>query len=419
MKVGILTIGNELTSGKIQDTNSAMIARAIQLQGWVLMRMMSVGDDNDAIHDALSYMLSHVEALVVTGGLGPTADDITTAAVASSFGLELQTDEAVLAYVRSIFANRGLRWTENNAKQAVFPAGARIIANPSGTAAGFALYRAGKIIAVIPGVPREAQKMLFEGVIPLFRETFPGSSLHVKTSIFRLSGIAESAVDEAIVGDNLAEAGIGVGFYPNFPENQLVLTVREKSAEAASEKLAAACKTVEMRLGKYIFARGEESLAGNIAKILTEKKLTLSTAESCTGGLIANRLTDIPGSSVFFERGAVSYSNESKVALLGVPEGVINAQGAVSEETARLMAEGIRRSAGTDLGLSVTGIAGPDGGTVEKPVGTTFIALATGDQTFCRHYAFRWDRRRNRTIASESALLMLWRYLTGGLGDAG
>ncbi|MCK9362556.1 MAG: competence/damage-inducible protein A [Syntrophales bacterium] len=419
MKVGILTIGNELTSGKIQDTNSAMIARAMQLQGWVLVRMMSVGDDNDAIHDALSYMLSHVEALVVTGGLGPTSDDITTAAIASSFGLELHTDEAVLAYVRSIFENRGLRWTENNAKQAVFPAGARIIANPSGTAAGFALYRAGKIIAVIPGVPHEAKKMLFEGVIPLFRETFPASSLHVKTSIFRLSGIGESAVDEAIAGDNLAGAGISVGFYPNFPENQLVLTVREKSAEAASEKLAAACKTVEMRLGNYIFARGEESLAGNIAKILTERKLTLSTAESCTGGLIANRLTDIPGSSAFFERGAVSYSNESKVALLGIPEGVISAHGAVSEETARLMAEGIRRSAGTDLGLSVTGIAGPDGGTVEKPVGTTFIALATGDQTFCRHYAFRWDRRRNRTIASESALLMLWRYLTGELRDAG
>src|SRR3989339_129719 len=201
MRIGILTIGNELTSGKIQDTNSAMIARAMHLQGWILAGMMSVGDDNDAIQDALAYMLSHVDALIVTGGLGPTADDITTAAIARYFGLELHTDEAVLAYVRGIFEKRGLRWTQNNAKQAVFPAGAKIIANPAGTAAGFALYRKGKIIAVIPGVPHEAPKMPFERVIPLFREGFPDSALHVKTSIFRLSGISESAVDEAVAGD--------------------------------------------------------------------------------------------------------------------------------------------------------------------------------------------------------------------------
>jgi nicotinamide-nucleotide amidase len=417
MKIGILTIGNELTSGKIQDTNSAMIARAVHLQGWTLARMMSVEDDNAAIHDALDYLLSHVDGLVVTGGLGPTADDITTAAIARAFGLELYTDEAVLAHVRGIFEKRSLHWTQNNAKQAVFPKGARIIANPVGTAAGFALYRREKIITVIPGVPAEARKMLFEGVLPLFRETFPDSALQVRSRIFRLSGIAESAVDEAIAGDNLASLGISVGFYPNFPENQLVLTVREASGKVAEEKLARACRIIETRLGSYIFARDEESLAGNIAKLMTARELTLSTAESCTGGLIANRITDIPGSSEFFERGAVTYSNESKTALLGVPAEVIDKLGAVSEETARLMAEGIRLSSGCDLALAVTGIAGPAGGTEEKPVGTTFIALAAPNRTFCRRYAFRWDRRRNRIIASESALLMLWRYLTGELQD--
>ncbi len=419
MKVGILTIGNELTSGKIQDTNSSMIARTIHLQGWTLAAMMSVGDYFDAIHDALEYLLSHVDGLVVTGGLGPTADDITTAAIARAFGLELYTDEAVLAHVRGIFENRSLRWTENNAKQAVFPKGARIIANPRGTAAGFALHRDGKIITVIPGVPVEAKKMLFEGVIPLFREEFPDSALQVKTRIFRLSGISESSVDEAIADDNLASSGIGVGFYPNFPENQLVLTVRDRSAETAETRLANACKIIEARLGSYIFARDEESLAGNIAKLMTEKRLTLSVAESCTGGLIAGRLTDISGSSAFFERGVVSYSNAAKTALLGVPAAVIDRHGAVSEETARLMAEGIRRSAGVDLALSVTGIAGPTGGTEEKPVGTTYIALAAADKTVCRRYAFRWDRKRNRIIASDSALLLLWRYLTGELRDAG
>ena len=413
MKVGILTIGNELTSGKIQDTNSAMISRAIYLQGWTLARMMSVGDDFGAINDALGYLLGHVDGLVVTGGLGPTADDITTAAIARAFGLELYTDEAVLAHVRAIFENRGLHWTENNAKQAVFPSGARIIANPRGTAAGFALDREGKIIAVIPGVPVEARKMLAEGVIPLFRDAFPDSALQVKSHLFRLTGIAESAVDEAIAGDNLEKAGVSVGFYPNFPENQLVLTVREKSEETANKKLGDACKIIEARLGRHIFARDEETLADNIAKIMTEKKLTLSTAESCTGGMISSRITDIPGSSAFFERGAVTYSNASKTALLGVPAEVLERYGAVSEETARLMAEGIRRSSGTDMGLSVTGIAGPAGGSEEKPVGTTFIALATADKTVCRHFSFRWDRRRNRMIAAESALLMLWRYLAG------
>lgn len=418
MKIGILTIGNELTSGRIQDTNSAMIARALYLQGWTMTRMMSVGDDNDEIRDALDYMLLHVDALIITGGLGPTTDDITTSAVAKAFGLELYTDEDVLAHVKNIFAKRGLPWIPNNAKQAVFPKGAKIIANPTGTAAGFAIYRGNKMIMVIPGVPREARVMTNDGVIPLIREAFPDAALHVKSRTFKLFGIAESAVDEALAGDNLAECGISVGFYPHFPENHLVLTVREATEEKAEAKLSNACNKVHARLGKYIFAQDEGSLAGNIARLLTERKLTLSTAESCTGGLIADSLTDIPGSSVFFERGVVSYSNEAKTDLLGVPAEVIAKYGAVSDETARLMAEGIRNASGVDLGLAVTGIAGPSGGSDEKPVGTTFIALAVGEKTFCRHYTFHWMRRWNKIATSQAALLTLWRYLTGKLTDA-
>jgi nicotinamide-nucleotide amidase len=187
----------------------------------------------------------------------------------------------------------------------------------------------------------------------------------------------------------------------------------------AGEKLREAMAMVEARLAKYIFARGEETLAGNVARRLTEKGLTLAVAESCTGGLITDRLTDIPGSSAFLERGVVAYSNATKTALLGVPEMVIGEHGAVSAETARLMAEGIRKSAGTDLGLAVTGIAGPSGGTEAKPVGTVFIALADSGTTVCRPYAFRWDRRRNKVMASQAALLMLWRYLLGELRDDG
>ena len=419
MKIGVLTIGNELTSGRVQDTNSSLICRAMQVQGWPVAAMMSVGDDDDAVREALDFLLARAEAVVVTGGLGPTADDITTAAIARAFGLGLCRDEAVLAHVRGLFEKRRIAWTGNNAKQADFPEGALVIPNPTGTAAGFAVRREGKIVAVIPGVPAEARRMLPEGVIPLFREAFPEAALHVETSTFKMFGIPEAAIDAALADADLAGLGVGLGSYPNFPENHLVLTARTASPEEAAGKLAAAGARVEARLGKYIFARGAETIEGIIAGLLTEKKLTLAVAESCTGGLITDRLTDIPGSSAFLERGVVTYSNAAKTALLGVPEQVIGELGAVSAETARLMAEGVRRLAGTDLGLAVTGIAGPSGGTEAKPVGTLYIALADGGTTLCRHYALRWERRRNKVAASMSALLMLWRHLTGEARDDG
>ncbi|MDP1989725.1 MAG: competence/damage-inducible protein A [Syntrophales bacterium] len=417
MKIGILTIGNELTTGRIQDTNSALIARAMQEQGWPVAAMLSVGDDDGAIHDALDFLLARVEAVIATGGLGPTADDITTAAIARAFGLSLRMDDSVLAHVRDLFAKRRLQWTENNAKQALFPEGAEIIANPGGTAAGFAVRREGKIVAVIPGVPAEARRMLPEGVIPLFRKAFPGAALHVETFTFKLFGIPEAAVDAALADADLAGLGLGVGFYPNFPENHLVLTARTASPDEAKEQLLAGRAKVESRLGKHIFAHGQETLEGLVARMLTDKKMSLAVAESCTGGLITDRLTDVPGSSEFLERGVVTYSNAAKTALLGVPETVIAAHGAVSSETARLMAEGVRRLAGTGLGLAVTGIAGPSGGTEAKPVGTVYIALADGEKTLCRHHSLRWDRRRNKIAAAQTALLMLWRHLSGDAGD--
>ena len=261
--------------------------------------------------------------------------------------------------------------------------------------------------------------MLPEGVIPLLRREFPEAALHVETATFKLFGIPEAAVDAAMADADLAALGVAIGFYPNLPENHIVLTARTASAEEAAAKLREAGTRVEARLGKYIFAHGKETLEGLVAGILTEKKLSLAVAESCTGGLITDRLTDIPGSSVFLERGVVTYSNAAKIALLGVPEEVIAAHGAVSAETARLMAEGVRRLAGTHLGLAVTGIAGPTGGTEAKPVGTVHVALADGETTLFRHHALRWDRRRNKIAAAQIALLMLWRYLSGEVGDGG
>jgi len=413
MKVGILTIGNELTSGKTQDTNSSFIARHVNIQGWQVSVMMSVSDDDDAIKTGLDYIMSLSDAVVITGGLGPTADDITTAAVARAFGCGLYTDEVVLKSIQERFERYRLKWTDNNAKQAVFPEGAETIRNPVGTAWGFFLRKNGKIIAVIPGVPAEVKKMLPEGVIPVFRKEYGTVAAHVESRIIKLSGIIEARVDEALADVDFGSIGVSVGFYPNFPEIQVVLTARCATEQEAKERVKKAEEYVSQRLQQYIFAYDQDTLEGIVAAMLTDKKLTLAVAESCTGGLITDRLTDIPGSSNFLERGVISYSNKSKTDLLGVPEEIIRDFGAVSEKTAVLMAEGMRRTAGTDLGLATTGTAGPTGGTEEKPVGTVFIALADEGKTKCRKYSFRWDRRRNKTITSQVALMMIYRYLTG------
>jgi len=411
MKVAILTIGNELMNGRTADTNSSFIARELNLQGWPVEIMMSVGDDFAAIKSRLHYLLTFTDAVICTGGLGPTADDITTAAIAQAFGLPLYTDEAVLQGIKDKFTKYNLRWVENNAKQAVFPQGAEVIDNPVGTAAGFALPVADKLIFVIPGVPSETHRLLPEGVIPVLHRYFPQPVGHTIKQTIKTFGLGEGAVDERLAAVDFAALGVSVGFYPVFPENHLVLIARSDSREQAQKNLQKAQDEVTARLHDYIFSYGEQTLEEIIAAVLTEKKLTIAVAESCTGGLIANRLTDVSGSSIYFERGLVTYSNAAKISMLGVPAEIIEKHGAVSEETARLMAEGVRKLAGTSLGLSSTGIAGPTGGSKEKPVGTVFVALADENQTICRHHAFRWDRKRNKQVSTEAALMMLKNYL--------
>ncbi|MDI6726413.1 MAG: CinA family nicotinamide mononucleotide deamidase-related protein [Smithellaceae bacterium] len=413
MKLGILTIGNELTSGRTQDANSSLISREMTAQGWQVTVMMSVGDREEAIKDALNFILAKADAIVVTGGLGPTADDITTVCIARAFSLELAPDEQALLHIKGLFEKFRLKWTDNNAKQAIFPAGAEPLRNPVGTAWGFSLRVGEKMIIVIPGVPAEVKRMLPEGVIPLLRTSFPQEAPCIETYTFKLFGLAEALIDSALTDVDFDSLGVAVGFYPNFPENHLVLTARGTSAEETRERIRQAGAEVENRLARHIFARGEETIEGSVASQLTEKGLTIALGESCTGGLIADRLTNIPGSSSFFDRAVIVYSNRSKTEMLGVPEEIIRKFGAVSPETARLMAEGARQAGGTDLGLAVTGIAGPAGGTEEKPVGTAFIALADRAGTVTRSFAFRWDRRRNKIIASQAALMLLNEYLKG------
>ena len=413
MKISILTIGNELMSGRIADTNSSFIAREINLQGWQVEAMMSVGDNFDSIKNRLNYLLELTDIVICTGGLGPTADDITTEAIAQAFSLPLYTDENVLNYIKEIFTKYNLRWVENNAKKAMFPQGAEIIANTVGTAAGFALRVKEKLIFVIPGVPFETQKMMPGGVIPILRRYFPEPDQYSAKQTIKTFGLSEAAVDAKLKDIDFAAMGVNVGFYPVFPENHVVLISRHKTQEEAQKNLQKAQDGVAVRLQEYIFSYGEKTLEEVVAGLLTEKKLTIAVAESCTGGLITNRLTDVSGSSDYLERGLVTYSNAAKISMLGVEAKIIEKYGAVSEETARLMAEGVRKLASTDLGLSSTGIAGPAGGSKEKPVGTVYLALADSQQTICRHCNFRWDRRRNKHVFSEAALLMLKNQLQG------
>ncbi len=413
MKIGILTIGNELMNGRITDLNASFIAREINQQGWQIETIISVGDDFASIKNRLDYLLSLTDAIICTGGLGPTADDITTAAIAEAFGLPLYTDENVLNFIRDIFTKFNLRWVENNAKQAMFPQGAEIIPNSRGTAPGFSLLINEKPIFVIPGVPAEARMMLTLGVIPILRRYFPHNELYTSKQTIKTFGLSEAAVDDRLKDIDFDSLGVSVGFYPVFPENHIVLISRRKTLEEAQNNLQKAQDEVSARLHDYIFACEEKTLEEVIADLLTKKKLTIAIAESCTGGLITNRLTNVSGSSDYLERGLVTYSNAAKISMLGVPAEIIEKHGAVSQQTALLMAEGVRKLAGTDLGLSSTGIAGPSGGSNEKPVGTVYLALSDSGRTICRHHTFRWDRQRNKDVFSEAALFLLKNYLQG------
>jgi len=413
MKIGILTIGNELMNGRISDTNASFIAREANQQGWSVEAIMSVGDDFTAIKDRLNYLLAMTDAVICSGGLGPTADDITTEAIAKAFNLPLYTDENVLNFIKDIFINFNLRWVDNNAKQAMFPQGSEILPNARGTAPGFALSVNGKMIFVIPGVPAEAKLMVTNGVFPVLRKHFPQDELYIVKQTIRTFGLSEAAVDNQVKDIDFQSLGVSIGFYPVFPENHIVLIGQSKNQDKAKKNLQKAQDEVVARVQDYIFAYGDETLEGVIANLLTEKKLTIAVAESCTGGMITSRLTDISGSSNYLERGLVTYSNAAKISMLGVPAEIIEKHGAVSEETARLMAEGVRKLAGVDLGLASTGISGPTGGSKEKPVGTVYLAVADSKQTICRHYAYRWDRKMNKEIFAEAALFLLKNFLQG------
>jgi nicotinamide-nucleotide amidase len=361
--------------------------------------------------DAFRRAASRSEISLVSGGLGPTRDDLTAAVLAEAFGLELVLDEAALETIRSFFRSRGREMTENNVSQARFPEGSDILPNPLGTAPGFSIAQGMTRFFCLPGVPNEMHRMMDEQVMPRIEAT-RGEGLAVRARLIRTFGMGESALDDELK-DIAASGDVSLGFRTAFPDNYLRPLARAASAEQAEATLDRICDAVKQRLGPLVYGEDQQTLDAVVGQMLTERGMTIAVAESCTGGLIAKRITDNPGSSAYFAGGVVAYSNAAKLELLGVPSAVLEEHGAVSDLVVRAMAEGVRERFGVDIGIATTGISGPDGGTASKPVGLVHIALAREGATYAESFAFRMDRTRHRLLTSQVALDWVRRTLLG------
>jgi len=472
VKCEIISVGTELVVGETVDTNAAFLSGELAALGLDVRRHSCVRDDAGELSAAVAEAASRAGLVILTGGIGPTPDDVTREAVARAAGAPLERNEEALEHIRRLFAERGRKMSENNARQGDFPRGARVIPNPRGTAAGFRVACSGAAVVVLPGVPSEMREMWAESVRPYLAARSGGASVSVTINCFGRgeSGIA-AALDElmepgrvpevgttaeegvikvhvraaaagsgegagaaarggggtAAAGNAAAPAGSGAAGEPGRGGGRAEAGEPSgggKAAEPAGSGIAGqsgggsgdaeaarggggtaaesaalveeTAREVERRLGECVFGRDSETLESVVVARLVEEGLTLAVAESCTGGLISKRITDVPGASECFVEGVVAYHNDAKVALCGVNPALIKEHGAVSSQVARAMAEGVRERAGTDFALSATGIAGPGGGAPEKPVGLVFVALSGPAGTEVRELRLHGDRRRVR-----------------------
>jgi len=407
MRVEIITIGDEILYGHTVDTNSAHIGRRLAEIGVELEWITSVGDAPDRIRRAFETAAERSDAVIVTGGLGPTHDDVTRDVFSTFCGRELVPDEAILEQIRERFRRRGMEMPESNRSQAMIVEGASIIENKWGTAPGTHLEQDGVHFFLLPGVPREMEGMMAEYVLPALAQRTAGRIIRHLT--LRTTGVSESALYDRL---SEIEGLDALAFLPGLSGVDMRITVREEDEKAAQRKVEAMAEAIRARVGEHIYTTGDEALEEIIGRELKRRGWRIAVAESCTGGLIGARLTNVSGSSAYFDRSLVTYSNESKIELLGIPAVTIEQYGAVSDQTARAMAEGVRGRAGVEVGLSVTGIAGPTGGTPEKPVGQVYIGLSTPAETTVREFRFTGNRATNRERTAQAALEMVRRMLT-------
>ncbi|MCX5916827.1 MAG: competence/damage-inducible protein A [Deltaproteobacteria bacterium] len=409
MRVELITIGNELTSGEVVDTNAAFMAELLSEAGLEVVFITTTGDEALRIEDSLRRAQERVEVIIVSGGLGPTKDDITASSAAKAMKLDLVLNREVLENLKKRFAEGGMEMPISNEKQAFFPRQAEIIPNPMGTACGFIVRRPGKVFIFLPGVPRELKVLMREKVIP-FLEKERKEKVLVRSRTLKVFGFTESAIADLLKDVRPQDFSATLAYLPRYPENHVKIIIRGRVAEEAEDNLRKLESLIREKLQGRVIAVDRETLEEIVGQLLRAERANLAVAESCTGGLVARRLTQIAGSSDYFERSVVVYSNAAKVQMLGIPGDLIDRVGAVSAEVAEKMAEGVRRVSNATLGLAITGIAGPAGGSEEKPVGTVFIALASPKGTVSRRYPFMGDRDQIQTISAYTAIDWVRRY---------
>ncbi|PYI95421.1 MAG: competence/damage-inducible protein A [Verrucomicrobia bacterium] len=408
MRAGLINTGTELLLGDVQDAHLAFIAREIFPLGLRIEERRTV-PDTDAIGRTLAELLPGYEMLFVTGGLGPTSDDITRETVADLLGLELRQHPELLESLRQRLRLRGIKWAAGIARQADVPSGAQVLPNENGSAPGFYLKAninpriSSPHLFVLPGPPRELQPMFRKYVIPILRFLAPSSAIEQR--IYKIAGMGESSVEEAIGEKVLAIPGIELGYCARPGEVDLRTIGKPEPIQQAEAIIRSA-------LGFSIFSTADETLEEVVVRLLTKRNQTLATAESCTGGLIAHRVTNVPGASQIFVAGYVCYANRAKIGMLNVDRNLIEKHGAVSEPVARSLAEHVRVCAGSDYALATTGIAGPTGGSAEKPVGTVYVGLASAEsETIAKKFFFSTDRETFKQLAAQSALDLLRRKI--------
>ena len=413
MKAAILTIGDEILMGQITDTNSIYIARLLSESGIETCRMQSVPDQGDAIRQALDNLLSEADLLFITGGLGPTKDDITKKVLCDYFDDELVFDDQTYRHIESLLANRQAPMNRLNRDQALLPRKAEILPNRKGTAAGMWFSQNGKQAISLPGVPFEMECLMDEEVMPRLHQRFPQIAMAYR--MFIVYNVAESALAEKLEAfENQLPEKMGLAYLPSPGYVKLRLTAKAAALPALETQAGRLEGRLQSNRYQYIIPGGPQSdnLAAHIGSLLRRQGRSLSTAESCTGGYLAHLITAVPGSSDYYKGSVIAYSNEIKESILDVQSDTLRQQGAVSEETVIEMAQSVRRKFGTDYAISTSGIAGPGGGTPQKPVGTVWIAVATPRTCLTKLCRFSSDRERNIERASIQALGLLLTALT-------
>lgn len=413
MVAEIVSVGTELLLGQITDTNAAYLGRTLAGLGVDLYYKSTVGDNETRVLDTLRRARERADLVITSGGLGPTEDDLTKECVAKVFDEDLVMDEPALAHLRGFFAKRGIGMPERNTKQALIYRNGRTIDNPNGTAPGALLEKDGKIAISLPGPPNEMVPMVENHVIPYLTERLSGERQYLVTRVYRLIGIGESAAEE-VVHDLIH--GTNPTLAPLAHTGEVHLRAGAKaSTRAEAEALLLPLETeLRRRLRRFIYGTDDTTLEAAVVRTLIDRGLTLACAESCTGGMLGSRLTSISGSSAAFRGGLITYADTAKIDLLGVDPALLAAHGAVSAPVAEAMARGARDRLGADIGVSITGVAGPEGGTPEKPVGLVYIGLCTAGETLSRENHFIGLRETIRQRSTQVALQMVRETLLQG-----